>query len=209
RSSESRPAGAAGWGAAVADSHAAPWHHRPVSLASLAQRTRFSRQELQLMYRGFKNDCPSGLVHRAAFREIFSQFFPLGDASAYADLVFDSFDPGGRGCLTFEIVIQGLSVICKGSSEEKLDWAFRLYDTDRDGFISKREMVQLVSAIYDMLGDSVWPRVHPCDAQLHAEKIFDAMDRDGDGAVTFQEFVLACRRDRDLDRELDCFDTLL
>ncbi len=35
---------------------------------------------------------------------------------------------------------------------EKMKWIFGLYDINGDGFISKSEMLIIVSAIYDMLG---------------------------------------------------------
>lgn len=52
--------------------------HRPEELATLAANTRFTKKEIQLIYRGFKQECPSGLVDEDDFKKIFAQFFPQG-----------------------------------------------------------------------------------------------------------------------------------
>lgn len=46
----------------------------------------------------------------------------------------------------------GLSVLSRGSLEEKLRWTFSLYDINGDGCITKEEMTDIVTAIYDLMG---------------------------------------------------------
>ena len=87
-----------------------------------------------------------------------------------------------------------------GSPEEKLRWAFKMYDKDASGSIELREMVEIVSTLYDMegvggVGMRLWPVVLMCDilqikAPERARAIFSDLDFDGDGMITEQEFVL-------------------
>ena len=42
--------------------------------------------------------------------------------------VFDVFDDDDSGTIEFEEFMFALSIISRGSLEERLDWAFRLYD---------------------------------------------------------------------------------
>ncbi|XP_024084333.1 Kv channel-interacting protein 1-like [Cimex lectularius] len=50
----------------------------PVALEDLCRQTKFTRQEIRVMYRGFKQECPEGVVQEDAFRDIYSKFFPHG-----------------------------------------------------------------------------------------------------------------------------------
>lgn len=68
-----------------------------------------------------------------------------------------------------------LSSLSRGSPVEKLRWVFSLYDIHGDGYITKEEMVAVVTAIYDLLGESTSPIVEATSAEDHVEKIFKVM----------------------------------
>jgi hypothetical protein len=51
------------------------------------------------------------------------------------------FDEDGGGSVDFQEFVSGLSAFSsKGNKEEKLRFAFRVYDIDRDGYISNGEL---------------------------------------------------------------------
>ncbi|CAO2578910.1 KCNIP3 [Lemmus lemmus] len=76
--------------------------HQPEGLDQLQALTKFTKKELQSLYRGFKNECPTGLVDEETFKLIYSQFFPQGDATTYAHFLFNAFDADGNGAIHFE-----------------------------------------------------------------------------------------------------------
>ena len=49
--------------------------------------------------------------------------------------VFDVFDDDDSGTIEFEEFMFALSITSRGSLEERLDWAFRLYDLGEDQYL--------------------------------------------------------------------------
>uniref|UniRef100_A0A6B2LQV0 EF-hand domain-containing protein n=1 Tax=Arcella intermedia TaxID=1963864 RepID=A0A6B2LQV0_9EUKA len=50
------------------------------------------------------------------------------------------------GHVNFEEFVSGLAIFKSGSTEEKLKFSFRLYDVDGDGFIQKKELLEMLRA---------------------------------------------------------------
>jgi len=70
-----------------------------------------------------------------------------------------------------------LSLLSGDCMSDKLEWTFRLYDVNVDGVISKDELLDLVTSIYDLLGDSAEPQVSPDTVQQHADAVFQVQSQ--------------------------------
>jgi Ca2+-binding EF-hand superfamily protein len=70
----------------------------------------------------------------------------------------------------------GLSVLARGTVQEKLEWAFSLYDVNHDGYITRDEMMDVVSAIYDMMGRFAEPSIDDNTTREHVDKIFQVIN---------------------------------
>ncbi|XP_058277529.1 Kv channel-interacting protein 2 isoform X2 [Hirundo rustica] len=215
--------------------------HRPEGLEQLQEQTKFTRKELQVLYRGFKNECPSGIVNEENFKQIYSQFFPQGgecpsppcphtqgclcgaeghtapphaaclpaDSSTYATFLFNAFDTDHDGSVSFEDFVSGLSTILRGTIDDRLNWAFNLYDLNKDGCITKEEMLDIMKSIYDMMGKYTYPAMREEAPREHVENFFQKMDRNKDGVVTIEEFLESCQKDENIMRSMQLFDSVI
>ncbi|XP_065809334.1 Kv channel-interacting protein 2-like [Labrus bergylta] len=183
--------------------------HRPERLDRLVQQTSFSRKELQVLYRGFKNECPSGVVNEETFKSIYSQFFPHGDSSMYAHFLFEAFDTHNNGSVSFEDFVLSLSIILRGSINDKLNWAFNLYDLNKDGCITREEMTDIMNSIYDMMGKYTYPNMRDSAPKDHVDNFFQKMDKNNDGVVTIEEFLETCQKDENIMQSMHMFDNVI
>ncbi|XP_012695170.1 recoverin a [Clupea harengus] len=119
-------------------------------LEDLKLNTKYSESELVTWYQTFLKECPSGRITKEQFEGIYASFFPDADSTDYARHVFRSFDTNADGTLDFKEYIVALHLTSSGKTTRKLEWAFSLYDVDGNGTISKNEIQDIVTAIFNM-----------------------------------------------------------
>ncbi|XP_014612742.1 PREDICTED: hippocalcin-like protein 1 [Polistes canadensis] len=174
----------------------------PERLSSLMHNTGFSKEEIQRLYRAFKQYCPRGTVTTNDIKPAYAKLFPLGDSAKYAQMVFNNFDTNKDGIVTFGDLLLGIATIVKGTNDEKLKWIFQFYDLNGDGCISKNEMTTTISAIYEMINNdqTVWNMVNN-----HVDKLFEKMDINKDGMISIEEFIASCKNDTLIQNQLTEF----
>ncbi|VEU22342.1 DEKNAAC103356 [Brettanomyces naardenensis] len=121
-------------------------------ISNLKQETKFTTRELQQWYKGFKRDAPTGKLTKEDFIKIHRQFYPFGDPTDFATFAFEAIDVNSQGYIDFKDFIISLSIASRGSMPEKLKWTFKMYDRDKDGFISYDDLLRVVRSIYTMTG---------------------------------------------------------
>jgi len=147
--------------------------------ADIAKNTNFNAAELERLKKRFlKLDADgSGSIDRDEFLNI-----PQIASNPLASRMIAIFDSDGGGTVDFEEFVGGLSAFSsRGGREEKLRFAFKVYDMDRDDFISNGELFLVLKM---MVGNNLK------DAQLQqiVDKTIMEADKDGDGKLSFEEF---------------------
>ena len=72
-----------------------------------------------------------------------------------------------------------LNVLCGAEMNGRLSTsgAFKLYDVDQDGFITREEMYNIVDAIYQMLGNTSGKDEDDEDPRERVDRIFEQLDK--------------------------------
>lgn len=114
-------------------------------LEDLKLNTKFTENELCQWYENFQKQCPTGRISPEEFETIYARFFPDSEAKTYAQHVFRSFDTNEDGTLDFKEYIIALHMTSSGKTTRKLEWAFSLFDVDKNGYITKSEVTEICS----------------------------------------------------------------
>jgi len=149
-------------------------------LGEMEKTSNFNQQELDRLRKRFmKLDADqSGSIDRDEFLQI-----PQIANNPLASRMIAIFDDDCGGTVDFEEFVGGLSAFSsRGGREEKLRFAFKVYDIDRDGYISNGELFLVLKM---MVGNNLK------DAQLQqiVDKTIMEADKDGDGKLSFEEFT--------------------
>lgn len=120
-------------------------------LEDLKMKTHFTETELCQWYENFQTQCPTGRISPDEFEKIYARFFPDSEAKSYAHHVFRSFDTNDDGTLDFKEYIIALHMTSTGKTTRKLEWAFSLFDVDKNGYITKSEVTEICQAIFKLI----------------------------------------------------------
>jgi len=178
----------------------------PESIDNLQSLTKFSKQELKMLYRNFKNECPNGTINEETLKHIYGQFFPDGDSDTYAHLVYKSFDRGNLGYINFERFAIGLSRLLRGTLKDRLRWTFELYDAKGMGYITKEDVAAIVRSIYKLLGNCANPPLSEESELEHVDRVFTKFDQKSLGKVDFEDFYRVCTNDESVIHSMSVFD---
>lgn len=82
-------------------------------------------------------------IDRVIFRELLHNTFKVITEDVLVERMFCCWDRENEGIIRLEPWIMGLDLYLRGSLREKIEFCFKVYDLNNDGFITKDEIFQL------------------------------------------------------------------
>jgi Ca2+-binding EF-hand superfamily protein len=177
----------------------------PELVKKLQEETHFDKVEVRKLFETFNTIAADGKLDRSTFKQALGRLEEAGlkrmDDTPFADRLFDLLDVNQDGAVDLQEFVTGLSFLCKGTPEEKLELSFKAYDLDGNGYISKEELALMFKQAW-IAGITALCTAHGNDefstrdaiafseemGNTFANSAFDALDTNGDGQLSFEEF---------------------
>ena len=99
-----------------------------------------------------------------------------------------------------------LSVMTRGNPDEKLEFAFSMYDLDGNGYISREEMQTIMESFYKLVGGLVTFSGNSYSSPSEfVDSFFEAMDTNSDGKISVEEYKAGALKNPDIVKGLKLF----
>lgn len=180
----------------------------PSKIQAFQAQTHFDQVEVQKLYEIF-HEVGAGkkYINAADFRRCLALLqrhglHPNVMSTPFGQRLFEILDENDDDQVNFREFVAGMSLLCKGTPEERLELSFRAYDIDESGMVSYHELVAMIKRAWivgykAIVAQSRKPppltaaevdEISEEQALQLADMAFEGLDRDMDGSLSFEEF---------------------
>lgn len=156
---------------------------KKAALDSFAKENNLKPESIKKAYKRFQaaDKDKSGLVDYTEFCEMLQV-----DPSPQCESVFQLYDYDKTAQIDAREFLIAISNYTGAGKEDKLKFAFMAFDQEGNGVITKAELLKILKANH--MGS------HDSEVARKADTIIAQADKDGDGVITFDEFVIVSKK---------------
>nr|XP_057945040.1 guanylyl cyclase-activating protein 2-like [Doryrhamphus excisus] len=145
---------------------------------------------IQDLYKSFIMECPSGSLYLHEFKRMFGVQSGTPE-SQYMDNIFRAFDMNHDNTMDFIEYVAALHLVLRGKLEDKLRWSFKVFDSDDNGRLDRKELRKIVRIIYKIKDGPICDETgkESLTSEQVCDHIFQQVDINCDGQITLDEFV--------------------
>jgi len=166
-------------------------------LDELERLSTFPKKQIEEWYKTFMQENPSGTLSKEQF--IADNMKQFGLSRECWEYFYNALDKDASGNIDFKEWLIGMYIHQKGSLDEKLDLAFKVYDLDGNGFIEREELMKLATQIHKYVDLSQQHKKNK--GQTPEERVtylLNLMDQNKDGKISAQEFRDGVKKDPEI-----------
>ena len=156
---------------------------KKMALEEFAKDNNLKPESVKKAYKRFQaaDKDKSGLIDYTEFCEILQV-----DPSPQCEGVFQLYDYDKTGQIDAREFLIAVSNYTGAGKEDKLKFAFMAFDSEGNGVITKAELLKILKANH--------MASHDVEVARKADTIMSQADKDGDGVITFDEFVIVSKK---------------
>jgi serine/threonine-protein phosphatase 2B regulatory subunit len=156
---------------------------KKTALEDFAKDNNLKPESIKKAYKRFQaaDKDKSGLIDYTEFCEILQV-----DPSPQCEGVFQLYDYDKTGQVDAREFLIAVSNYTGAGKEDKLKFAFMAFDGEGNGVITKAELLKILKANH--------MASHDVEVARKADTIMSQADKDGDGVITFDEFVVVSKK---------------
>jgi len=163
----------------------------------LSKISHFTESEIQSLNEKFsKVSDKNHEIKKSQFMEIMTchvESFSNKSKQLFLQRLFDAFDENHNDSIDFREFIKGLSIILKGSTDEKMEISFRIYDIEHKGYLTRKELEDFTCYMYKTL----YPEDSEGEQKMKemVQCLFEDLDVDGNDQLELAEFKLGALKE--------------
>eukprot|EP01036_Dinobryon_divergens_P023069 gene23070-31386_t len=153
------------------------------ALEEFAKENNLKPESIKKAYKRFQtmDKDKSGVVDYTEFCEVLQV-----DPSPLCERTFGLYDYDKTGQIDAREFLIAVSNYTGAGKEDKLKFAFMSFDEEGNGVITKAELIKILKANH--------MASHDAEVARKADTIMAQADKDGDGVITFDEFVIVSKK---------------